>query len=226
MFLSQYDINTGMKRISVVIDNLKKKIITKLSDYGQDGCSVNELFRNLQCGRNEFIDAKNQLIKQGVIRTTKEGRQKIRLSLDLDHFSELDKSFRYILKMYENHADDALKRLKKLRPLFKHAGNYDEPSGVQVTHKNVAIWLRTIIDSIETISHYTSVFTFRYHIDPHAKRFDLQKNQKQGFETIQKIIEKLISQHKDEEKEIRNYLLWGTSSSFSYVIGRDLAEIS
>lgn len=202
-----------------MVQDLKREITTALSTHGQEGCYVNELFMNLKCSKNDFIDAKNQLIKEGVIRTKKEGKQKIRLSLNLDYFSELDKSFEYILKRYENHADDALKQLRKLRPLFKHTEDYSELSRVQVTNQKIAILLRTIIDSLEAISHYTMVFTLRYHIDPYAKKFNLKENQKLGFETIQNIIEKLISQHKEQENEIRNYLLWGTSSSFSYVIG-------
>ena len=45
-------------------DDLKREIISKLSEYGQQGCSVNELFRKLQCSKNDFVDAKNQLIEQ------------------------------------------------------------------------------------------------------------------------------------------------------------------
>jgi len=60
-------------------------------------------------------------------------------------------------------------------------------------------------------------FTLQYYIDPRARRANLKENQRLGYETMQKIIEKLIEQHKDEEEELRNYLLWGTTSSFSYV---------
>lgn len=191
--------------------------MTKLSQYSQQGCSVNELFRNLQCSKNDFVDVKNQLIQQGVISATKEGKQKIMLSLNPGFFSELDASFCHILKRYEMTADDTLKRLKKLKPLFTHTDDKNELSGVKVTHQNVTGLFKTITGVLEAVSHYTMVFTLRYHIDPEAKKFDLKENQKQGFETLQKIIEKLIAQHKDEEKEIRHYLLWDTSASFSYV---------
>lgn len=200
-----------------MIDDLKKEIISKLSEYGQQGCSVNELFRNLQCSKNDFVDAKNQLIEQRIISTKKEGKQKIILSLNSGFFSELDTSFHHILKSYEITADDTLKRLRKLKPLFEHTDDKNELSGVKVTHQNVTGLFHVITGVLEAISHYTMVFTLRYHIDPQAKKFDLKENQKHGFETMQKIIEKLIAQHKNEEQEIRKYLLWGTSSSFSYV---------
>ena len=112
-----------------------------------------------------------------------------------------------------------MKRLRKLKPLFGHTKDKNDLSGVRVTNQNVAISLRTIISTLEAISHYTSVFTLRYHIDLKARKFNLKENRDLGFDKIQKIIEKLIDQHKGEEKEIRNYLLWGTSSSFSYVVG-------
>ena len=200
-----------------MINDLQKEIIIKLSAYGQQGCSVNELFSNLQCGKNDFVDAKNQLIRDGVIRTKKEGKQKIILSLNPDYLSKLDSSFHYILKNYQITVDDALKRLRKLKPLFKHTEDKYEFSGVKVTHQNVEGLLQTITGVLESISHHTMAFTLRYHIDPNVRRFDLRENQKLGLETMQKIIEKLISQHKDEEKDLRNYLLWGTVSSFSYV---------
>ncbi|HYL66978.1 MAG TPA: hypothetical protein VEU72_07470 [Nitrosopumilaceae archaeon] len=198
-------------------DELKKEIISHLSEYGQQGCSVNELFRNLQCSKNDFVDVKNQLIKQRVIGTKKEGKQKIILYLNSGFFSGLDTSFHNILKSYEMTADDALKRLRKLKPLFEHTDDKNELSGVKVTNQNVTGLFHVITGVLEAISHYTMVFTLRYHIDPQAKKFDLKENQKDGFETMQKIIEKLIAQHKNEEKEIRKYLLWGTTSSFSYV---------
>ena len=201
-----------------MLDNLQKEIITKLSAYGQQGCFVNELFRNLRCSKNDFVKGKNQLIKQGVIGTTKEGKQKIRLSLNSNYFSELDSSFHYTLKHYETTADEALKRLRKLKPLFEHTEDINELSGVKVIHQNVAGLLQTITGVLESISHYVMVFTLRYHIDPQARKSDLKENQRLGFETMQKIIEKLIEQHKDEEKELRNYLLWGTTSYFSYVV--------
>ena len=121
-----------------MLDDLKKEIITKLSAYGQQGCSVNELFGNLRCSKSDFVDAKNLLIKQGVIDTKKEGKQKIRLSLNSGYFSELDASFHSTLKGYEDTADDALKRLRKIKPLFEHTKDKNELSGVLVTHQNVA----------------------------------------------------------------------------------------
>jgi hypothetical protein len=204
-----------------VADTLQRKIISKLSEYGLEGCSVNKLFLNLRCGKTEFVDAKNQLIKEGIISSKKDGKQKIILSLNSGFFSGIDSSFNHILKRYETHADDALKRLRKLKPLFVHTNDKNESSGVRVANQNVAILLRTIISTLEAISHYTTVFNLRYHIDPKARKFDLKENLELGFDAIQKIAEKLIKQHKDEEKEIRNYLLWGTSSSFSYVVGRE-----
>lgn len=200
-----------------MLSDLQKEIISKLSEYGQQGCFVNELFRNLRCSKNDFVDAKNQLIKQGVIGTTKEGKQKIRLSLNSNYFSEIDASFHYTISHYRVTADDVLKRLRKLKPLFEHTEDKNELSGVKVTNQNVTGLLHTITGVLESISHYTMVFTLRYHIDPQTSKSDLKENQKLGFETIQKIIEKLIEQHKDEEKDLRNYLLWGTTSSFSYV---------
>ncbi|MGI0072597.1 MAG: hypothetical protein ACREA3_02150 [Nitrosotalea sp.] len=197
--------------------NLKKDIIDKLAEYGQQGSSVNELFRNLRCNRNDFIQVKRQLIKQGIISTEKEGKQKTRLILNSQFFSELDSSFMYRLKSYSTVADDAIKQLRNLRPLFRRADD-DILLKIKPTHTNVAGLLSVISGVLDSISHYIMVFTLRYHIDPQAKRFDLKENQKHGFKTIQIIIEKLIKQHKDEEQEIRNYLLWGgTSSSFSYV---------
>lgn len=199
-----------------MLDSLQKDIISKLSQFGQQGCSVNELFRNLRCSKNDFVKAKDHLIGQKIIDTKKEGKQKIILFLNSNYFSELDSSFHQILKSYALTADDTLKRLRKIKPLFKPATDENELSGVMVTHQNVAGLLTTIIGVLEAISHYTTVFTLRYHIDLQAKRFDLKENQKKGFETIQNIIEKLIEQHKEEEKELRNYLMWGASASFSY----------
>lgn len=197
---------------------LKKMIATKLLSYGQQGCSVNELFMNLRCSKNDFVEAKDKLIEEGVITTKKEGKQKIILSINSDYFSELDRSFSIILQRQENQANDAIKQLKNLKPLFKHAKDKNKLTGIRVTNQNVSISLGKITDILETISHYIMVFTLRYHIDPQAKEFDLTGNQKHGFTTIQNIIDKLIRQHKDEEKELRNYLLWDTTSSFSYVV--------
>ncbi|MGC1708648.1 MAG: hypothetical protein WA799_02445 [Nitrosotalea sp.] len=199
-----------------MLDELQKDIISKLLQFGQQGCSVNELFRNLHCSKNDFVKAKDQLIEQKIIDTKKEGKQRIILFLNSNYFSEIDSSFHQILKSYAVTADDALKRLRKIKPLFKPAKDKNELSGVMVTHQNVAGLLTTIIGVLEAISHYTTVFTLRYHIDLQARRFDLKENQKKGFETIQNIIEKLIEQHKEEEKELRNYLMWGASASFSY----------
>lgn len=193
-------------------------IATKLLSYGQQGCSVNELFMNLRCSKNDFVEAKDKLIEEGVITTKKEGKQKIILSINSDYFSELDRSFSIILQRQENQANDAIKQLKNLKPLFKHAKDKNKLTGIRVTNQNVSISLGKITDILETISHYIMVFTLRYHIDPQAKEFDLTGNQKHGFTTIQNIIDKLIRQHKDEEKELRNYLLWDTTSSFSYVV--------
>ncbi len=197
-------------------DELKKIIISKLAEYGQQGCSVNELFRNLRCSKNDFIETKKQLIKHGVISIEKEGKQKTRLILNREFFSDLDLSFMHTLESYYSVADDALKQLKKLRPLFEHTSDNNVLLDIRA-NQNVAGLLNTITGVLEAISDYTMVFTLRYHIDLKAKKFDLKENQKRGFETIQKIIDKLIEQHKDEEQEVRNYLLWGTSSSFSYV---------
>jgi len=200
-----------------MIDDLQKDIITRLSTYGQQGCSVNELFRNLHCSKNDLVDAKNQLIKQGVISTKKEGRQKIILSLNPDYFNKLDSSFHYTIKSYQDTAADTLKRLRKIKPLFEHTEDKNEFAGVKVTHPDVAGLFSVITGVLEAISHYTMVFTLRYYIDLQARRLDLKENQKLGFEAMQKIVEKLINQHKDEEQEIRKYLLWGTTASFSYV---------
>ncbi|MEM2159724.1 MAG: hypothetical protein QXN55_02070 [Candidatus Nitrosotenuis sp.] len=196
-----------------MLDDLQKQIINKLSDYGQQGCSVNELFRNLKCSKNDFVKSKDQLIKQGVISAAKEGKQRIRLFTNPSYFSGLDKSFHYKIKQYETTADDALKQLRKLKPLFVHTQD-NQPL---ITHRNVSGLIQTITGALEGISHYTMIYTLRYHIDPHAKKSDLRENQRLGLEVIQKIIEKLIEQHKDEEQDLRNYLLWGTSSAFSYV---------
>lgn len=200
-----------------MLSDLQRKIIKTLSAFGQEGCFVNELFRNLQCGKTDFVKAKDQLIKQGVIDTKKEGRQKIRLLLNSGYFNELDESFRYALRSHEIIADDALRRLRKLRPLFEKTGDRNELSGVKVTHSNVEGLLSVITGTLEALSHYIMVYSLRYHIDLQARKSDLKENQQLGFETMQDIIEKLIEQHKDEEKELRNYLLWGTTSYFSYV---------
>jgi hypothetical protein len=215
---NQQDIKTGMNFIPVMKYYLKKMIATTLLAYGQQGCSVNDLFMNLRCSKNDFIDAKNQLIKEGVISTRKEGKQKIVLFLNSEYFSKLDRSFAIILQRQENQAIDTITQLKKLKPLFKHGKDKNNFSGIRVTNQNVAVSLGKITDILETISHYIMVFTLRYHIDPQAKEFDLTGNQEHGFKTIQNIIDRLIKQHKEEEKELRNYLLWGTTSSFSYVI--------
>lgn len=197
---------------------LKKMIATKLLSYGQQGCSVNELFMNLRCSKNDFVEAKNKLIKEGVITVKKQGKQKIILSINSGYFSDLDKSFSVILQRQENQASDVITQLKKLKPLFKHGKDKNKINGTQTTNQNVSMSLGKITDILETISHYIMVFTLRYHIDLQAKEFDLAGNQEHGFETIQNILDRLIKQHKDEEKELRNYLLWGTTSSFSYVI--------
>lgn len=193
-------------------------IATRLLSYGQQGCSVNELFMNLRCSKNDFLEAKNSLIEEGVITAKKEGKQKIILSINSDYFSELDRSFSIILQRQESQANNAIKQLKKLKPLFRHGKDKNNFSGIQVTNQNVSMSLGKITGILETISHYIMVFTLRYHIDPQAKEFDLTGNQKHGFATIQNIVDRLIRQHKDEEKELRNYLLWGTTSSFSYVV--------
>lgn len=193
-------------------------IATTLLSYGQQGCSVNDLFMNLRCSKNDFIDAKNQLIKEGVISTRKEGKQKVMLSLNSNYFSELDKSFAVILQRHRNNANYTLERLKKLKPLFKHTKDKNELSGVKATNQNVSGLLATMTSILESLSHYIMVFTLRYYIDLDAKEFDLSGNQEHGFATIQNIIDKLIRQHRDEEKELRKYILWGTSSSFSYVV--------
>ncbi|MEM2160425.1 MAG: hypothetical protein QXN55_05660 [Candidatus Nitrosotenuis sp.] len=195
-------------------DGLQKMIIDELSAYGQQGCSVNELFRNLKCSKNDFVQAKNVLIKQRVINATKEGKQKIRLSLNSDYLNELDSSFQYTLKSYEITANDALRRLRKLKPLFEHS---DVRSSEKIVNQNVAGLLQTLIGVLEGISHRTMAYTLRCYIDLQAAKSDLRKNQQLSSEMTQNIIKRLIEQHKDEEKEIRNYLLWGTSSSFSYV---------
>ena len=199
-------------------DTLRQEVLLQLSAYGQEGCSVNELFRNLRCGKNDFVDVKNQLIKEGIISTKKEGKQKIILTLNSGFFSKLDASFSDILRTYEITANDTLKSLRRLKPLFEHMEDKIDLSGVKVTNQNVERLFHTIIGVLESISHYTMIFTLRYHIDPQAKKFDLKENQRHGFEMIQRIIEKLIEQHKNEEQEIRNYLLWGTYSTFSYVL--------
>ncbi len=198
-------------------DELQKEIITKISAFGEQGCSVNELFRELRCSKNDFVKIKDHMIKQKIIETKREGKQKIILYLNPSYFSDLDASFREILKRYETASDDALKRLRKIKPLFKPATDKDELAGVMVTHQNVAGSFQVLIGVLEAISHYIIVFTLRHYIDLGARRFDLKENQKKGFETMENIIEKLIEQHKDEEKEIRNYLLWGASAQFSYV---------
>lgn len=200
------------------MDSLQKEIITKLSGYGQQGCSVNELFRNMQCGKNDFIAAKNQLIKEGIIQTKSEGKQKRILSLNPDYLAKLDSSFHYILKNHQTTVNYALGRLRKLKPLFRHADDeYDLP-GVRVTNQNVAGLLQTITSVLESISDYTMVFTLRSFIDPRTRRINPRENQKAGFDAMQKIIERLIRQHKDEEEELRRYMLWGMVSSFSYVV--------
>jgi hypothetical protein len=173
---------------------------------------------NLRCSKNDFVEAKNKLIEEVVITTKKEGKQKIILVINSDYFSKLDKSFSIILQRQESQASDAIKQLKKFKPLFKHGKDKNKLTGIQVTNQNVSASLGRITDILETISHYIMVFTLRYHIDPQAKEFDLAGNQEHGFATMQNITDKLIKQHKDEEKELRNYLLWGTTSSFSYVI--------
>ncbi len=200
-----------------MIEDLKKDIILELSSYGQQGCSVNELFRNLRCSKNDFVKAKNQLIKQGAIRTKKQGKQKIRLWLDTDYFTDMDKSFRGTMRHYEQTANECLRRLRQLEPLFVHVQDTNILSNVKVRHESVSKWLDDITHVIEEISQYTMIFMLRYNIDPRATKSDLKESQRLGFDTMQKIISKLIEQHKDEEEELRNYLLWGTVSSFSYV---------
>jgi hypothetical protein len=200
-----------------VTDNLQKDIITKLAGYGQQGCSVNELFRNIQCSKTDFIRAKNRLIKDGLIIAKKEGRQKKMLSLNPDYLGNLDSSFYYILKGHQATTNYALKRLKKLKPLFRHTDDKDEFSGVKVTNQNVAELLQTITSVLESISEYTMIFTLRSFIDPDSRRINPRKNQKAGFDAMQKIIQRLLRQHKDEEEELRKYMLWGMVSSFSYV---------
>ena len=91
-----------------MLDDLQKEIIIKLSAYGQQGCYVNELFRNLRCSKNDFVDAKNELVKQGVIGTKKEGRQRIRLSLNSSFFTELDEAFHQTVHQYKVSVDESL----------------------------------------------------------------------------------------------------------------------
>lgn len=198
-----------------MLDDLQRQIIAKLSEYGQQGCSVNELFRKLRCSKNDFVEAKNDLIKNGIIAATKEGKQKINLSLNQAYFRKFDASFHYKLKQHEITAYEALKRLRKLKPLFEHFDDKGELPNI--TNQNVVGLLGTITGVLEAISHHTMAYTVRYHIDPDVRKTDIKENQRLGFDAIQNIIEKLIEQHKDEEKELRNYLLWSTTSSFSYV---------
>ncbi|MEO9308124.1 MAG: hypothetical protein ABI342_07430 [Nitrososphaera sp.] len=199
-----------------MIDDIKEEIIANLALYGQEGCSVNELFKNLRCSKNDFVKTKNMMIKDGIISTKKEGKQRIKLWLNSSYFGKLDSSFYNILKRYENHTDEELKKLKKLKPLFEPANDQNELSGVRVINQETARSLERITRILEEISHYAMVCTLRYHIDPKS-RYSLKENQELGSQTIHNIIEKLIKQHKDEEMELRNYLLWGSVSSFSYV---------
>lgn len=199
-----------------MIEDVKKEIISSLSRYGQQGCYVNELFRNLKCSKNDFLKAKNQLIRLGAIRTKRQGKQRIRLWLDTDYFTDMDRSFHDTIKHHEQTANECLKRLQHLRPLFVQDRS-SILSNVKVRHKDVSKWLGDIITVIEEISQYTTVFLMRYHFDPHTTKSDLRESQRLGFDTIQKIVSRLIEQHKDEQDELCNYLLWGTVSSFSYV---------
>jgi hypothetical protein len=200
-----------------MLDPLQKDIINWLQVYGKQGCFVNQLFRNLRCSKTDFVTAKDKLIKQGVINTTKEGKQKIRLSLNSGYFSELDESFRYTLKTCDITVNDALKRLRRLKPLFKHTDDKYEFSGVKVTHSDVRGLLEVITGVLESLSHHIMAYTIRYHLDLNVRKSDLKENQRLGFETMQCIIEKLIEQHKEEEKELRSYLMWGMTTAFSYV---------
>ncbi|HZS74294.1 MAG TPA: hypothetical protein VFA69_07310 [Candidatus Nitrosotalea sp.] len=200
-----------------MIEDLKRDIISGLSRYGQQGCYVNELFRNLRCSKNDFLKAKNQLIRQGAIRTQRQGKQRIRLLLDADYFTDMDKSFHGTMRHHELKANECLRRLQHLRPLFVNIQDRNSLSNVQVRHKDISKWLGDIITVIEEISQYSMIFLMRYHFDPRATKSDLRESQRLGFDTMQKIISRLIEQHKDEQDELCNYLLWGTVSSFSYV---------
>ncbi len=199
-----------------MIDDIKEEIIANLALYGNEGCSVNELFKNLRCSKNDFVKTKNSMIKDGIIESKKQGKQRIKLWLKSDYFGKLDASFYHILRRYENHVDDALNKLKKLKPLFEPADDQNELSGVRVVNLDTGRLLQRITGILEEISHYTMVCTLRFHIDP-ASRYSLKENQELGSQTIRNIIDKLIKQHKDEETELRRYLLWGATSSFSYV---------
>ena len=174
-------------------DNLENDILENLSYY--DAISSNDLFQKLGGSKKRYTDTKNRMIEQGFIKEEKKGNRKYLSKMDFEDekFQKSDYTGTVITNC--NHY---INNLKKIKPIAISRKNK------YVLKKDAKILLDALFIQLDTIHIICTRLEY-------AKSFGLMNKRRathhrnKCLELFDKIMEKLLNNHKKFKNEIINH---------------------
>lgn len=175
---------------------------------GNGEISVNELYRKIGGNRNTLTKTYKQLVQDGHLEIIQRGNRKF-LTFKVTDF---EKYFEHFDSQIEFDIDLAFREILALRQ-YKPICKIHEQSESRMsywTNPKARPHLEAISERINRIYARTASLTYGEVLGLIPKKFSstIKQHNKECIDTMKKIIDKLVNEHKKYEPAIRNMMSW------------------
>lgn len=192
------------------IDEIQEKIIDYVSTHQR--CNPKDLNKSIRIRANRVIEAKKLLVKQGRLKEEKDlnDTRKSILSLVVPESDFPLQGVMSSLPSAEDNADEQIRKLEKLKPLFiplMIADGKTHPLSLKPKNKKI---LDEIIIILNDLVVRSVAITYAECLGsiPKIHRAKVESFHKNCITTIRKIMEKLEKQHPESKMELSSYLYY------------------
>lgn len=185
---------------------LRDKIMNQVRENGE--ISINEMYRKIGGNRNTLTNTYKQLVREGYLEIIEEGNRKL-LTFKVTDFEKYFESFDSFIEFDIDLAFREILALRQYKPVCKIHEQVKNRISYWVNPK-ARPHLDAIAYRINQIYARSAALTYANVMGLIPKKFNevIRRHNKQCIDTMNKIIEKLVKEHKEYESAIRNIMSW------------------
>ena len=189
--------------------DLREPIMSILKEQGE--ITVNVLHRKLGCNKNNLIETYKNMIEQGYITARKQDNETV-LGIK---FTDMDKFFSnldFMINQSVKVAEDCIRNLKNSNPIFQVTKKGEKSGNFTLTtfiaNEKDRERLGLFSEMLNNLGYYSLGLIYANSLNLIQEKFKqrIPQYHKKCAESIRKITEKLINDHKEDEF-LKNFIL-------------------
>lgn len=184
--------------------DLREKIMSHVRENGE--ISINELHRKIGGNRNTLTETYKQLVQDGHLEIIQRGNRKF-LAFKVTDFEKYFEQFHSQIEFDIDIAFREILALRQYKPVCKIHEQSESRMSYWINPK-ARPHLEAISEKINRIYARTASLTYAEILGLIPKKFSsmIKQHNKECIDTMKKIIDKLLNEHKEYESAIRHMM--------------------